>query len=204
MKKILYKIKTGIDEDTLELIVLIIVIITSFCLVIGGYKLFCFIETLTYPSINDNVSIGKCGIHESYCIEKTNKSFSYSSGKSTVGCYCYFYWNLKEEFPINCIMVCDLYEKKYEKVVRELIDLIKNTTDYDKKDIFIKSLIPFYSKISNKQLIIEAIKVTVKTFKDEKINEEKIIDWIEFLKIQHPYLNTYNLFENPDEYVQIV
>ena len=70
-----------------------------------------------------------------------------------------FYWNFKEEFPISCILVCDLYEKKYEKVVQKLIDLIKNTTDYDKKDIFIRSLSPFYSKISNKQLIIEAIKV---------------------------------------------
>ena len=87
-----------------------------------------------------------------------------------------FYWNLKEGFPISCIIVCDLYEKKYEKIVQKLIDLIKNTTDYDKKDIFIKSLSPFYSKISNKQLIIEAIKITVKTFKDEKINEEKIIN----------------------------
>ena len=115
-----------------------------------------------------------------------------------------FYWNLKEEFPIICIMVCDLYEKKYEKIVQKLIDLIKNITDYDKKNIFIRSLIPFYSKISNKQLIIEAIKVTVKTFKDEKINEEKIINWLEFIKIQHPYLNTYKLFENPDEYVQII
>ena len=115
-----------------------------------------------------------------------------------------FYWNLKEEFPISCIKVCNLDENKYEEVVQKLIDLIKNTTDYDKKDIFIRSLSSFYSKISNKQLIIEAIKVTVKTFKDKKINEEKIIDWIEFIKIQHPYLDTYKLFENPDEYVQNV
>ena len=66
-----------IDEETLNLIILIIAIIASFCLVIGGYKLFCFIETLTYPSINENVSIGKCNIHKSYCIVKTNKPFSY-------------------------------------------------------------------------------------------------------------------------------
>ena len=115
-----------------------------------------------------------------------------------------FYWNLKEEFPISCIKVCDIDERQYEKVVYKLIDLIKNTTDYNKKDVFIRSLSPFYSKISNKQLIIEAIKVTVKTFKDEKINEEQIINWLEFIKIQHPYLNTYKLFKNPDEYVQIV
>lgn len=119
-----------------------------------------------------------------------------------------FYWILKEGFfPIDCIgciKVCDLDEMKYEEVVKKLIDLIKNTTDYDKKNIFIRSLIPFYSKISNKQLIIEAIKVTVKTFKDKKINEEKIIDLLEFIKMQHPYLNIYKLFENPDEYVQIV
>lgn len=115
-----------------------------------------------------------------------------------------FYWNLKEAFPISCIKVCDLYVKKYEKIVQELIDLIKNTTDYNKKDIFIRSLIPFYSKISNKHLVIEAIKVTVKTFKREEMNEEKIINWLEFIKIHHPYLNIYKLFENPDEYVQVV
>ena len=52
-------------------------------MVIGGYKLFCFIETLTYPSINDNVSIGKCNIHNSYCIEKTNKSLNIIDTLST-------------------------------------------------------------------------------------------------------------------------
>ena len=84
-----------IDEDTLLSAIVSLVAITSFCLVIGGYKLFCFVETLTYPSINENVSIGKCNIHNSYCIEKTNKPFSYSLGKSGAGCYCLFYWKCK-------------------------------------------------------------------------------------------------------------
>ena len=96
------------------------------------------------------------------------------------------------------------YNRAARDVCVSSTEYIKNITDYDKKNIFIRSLIPFYSKISNKQLIIEAIKVTIKTFKDEKINEEKIINWLEFIKIQHPYLNTYKLFENPDEYVQII
>jgi di/tripeptidase len=86
-----------------------------------------------------------------------------------------FYWNLKEGFPISCIIVSDLYEKAYEKVVQKLIDSIKNTTDYDKKNIFMRSLIPFYSKISNKQLIIEVIKVTVKTLKDDITNKMDLL-----------------------------
>ena len=119
-------IKTKIYEDNLNLIVVLLCAITSFCLVIGGYKLFCFIETLTYPSINDNVSIGKCGIHESYCIEKTNKSFSYSLGKSTVGCYCCFYWNCKTIFENDAEY--ELAKQKFALLEKE-----KEITEYEWK-----------------------------------------------------------------------
>lgn len=126
MKKILSKIKTEIDEDTLNVIVVILVTITSFCLVIGGYKLFCFIETLTYPSINDNVSIGKCNIHKSYCIVKTNKPFSYSLGKSKASCYCLFYWNCKTIFENDAEY--ELAKQKFELLEKE-----KEITEYEWK-----------------------------------------------------------------------
>ena len=126
MKKILSKIKTKIDEDALTLIGLLLVTITSFCLVIGGYKLFCFIETLTYPSINDNVSIGKCNIHNSYCIEKTNKPFSYSLGKTYGMCYCCFYWNCKTIFENDAEY--ELAKQKFELLEKE-----KEITEYEWK-----------------------------------------------------------------------
>ena len=126
MKKILSKIKIKIDEDALNLIGLLLATIISFCLVIGGYKLFCFIETLTYPSINDNVSIGKCGIHNSYCIEKTNKSFSYSLGKSGAGCYCLFYWKCKTIFENDAEY--ELTKQKFELLEKE-----KEITEYEWK-----------------------------------------------------------------------
>lgn len=122
MKKILSKI----DEDILNLIGLLLVTIISFCLVIGGYKLFCFIVTLTYPSINDNVSIGKCNIHDSYCIEKTNKPFSYSLGKSSVSCYCLFYWNCKTIFENDAEY--ELAKQKFELLEKE-----KEITEYEWK-----------------------------------------------------------------------
>lgn len=107
----------NIDEDILNLMGLLLATITSFCLVIGGYKLFCFIETLSYPSINDNVSIGKCGIHGSYCIVKTDKPFSYSLGKSKASCYCCFFWNCKTIFENDAEY--ELAKQKFELLEKE-------------------------------------------------------------------------------------